>query len=52
MSARFASLLASLVPAGILQWVKETLLGGARPVPVPVPVRVTRPHGQRRRTRR
>jgi hypothetical protein len=40
--------LSSLIPAGILNWVKETLLGPPAPVPVPVPVRSSRPHGQRR----
>jgi hypothetical protein len=44
--------LSSLIPAGILNWVKEIILGAPRPVPIPVPVRANRPHGQGRRARR
>jgi hypothetical protein len=44
--------LSSLIPAGVLNWVKETILGTPRPIPVPVPVRANRPHAQRRRPRR
>jgi hypothetical protein len=40
--------LASLIPEGVLNWVKELVLGAPRPVPVPIPVRTNRPHGQRR----
>lgn len=51
MSALSAAL-SLLIPAGILNWVKEILLGTPAPVPVPVPVRAQRPHGQRRPPRR
>ena len=36
--------------SGVLNWIKETILG--TPAPVPVPVRANRQHGQRRPPRR
>ena len=43
--------LAALVTPGLVQWVKEILLGAPKLAPVPVPVRATRPHGRRRSRR-
>lgn len=49
MKEKLVDALSSLVPPGVLNWVKETILGTPRSVPVPVPVRANRQHGPRRR---